>query len=135
MLLTGSGACTRVTAQHMSSTPQDMCFVCRMQGPGLACLERLLSGRQCDWPASCEEPLGGAAEAVRAGVAPGSSGMGSGDLGDAADAVGDPRHGEGPEGALKAGAGLSNEDDEGRLWLVGDRISIADIVVADLVSV
>lgn len=101
----------------------------------MACLERLLSGRQRDWPASCEEPLGGAAEAVRAGVAPGSSGMGSGDFGDAADTVGDPRHGEGPEGVLKAGAGLSNEDDEGRLWVVGDRISIADIVVTDVVSV
>lgn len=92
-------------------------------GPGLACLERLLSGRHRDWPASCEEPPGGAAEAVRAGVAPGSSGMGSGDLGDAADVVGDTRHGAGDE-----------EDDAGKLWLVGDKISIADIVVADLVD-
>jgi glutathione S-transferase len=39
------------------------------------------------------------------------------------------------EGALEGvGDGFSNEDDEGRLWVVGDRISIADIVVADLVS-
>jgi glutathione S-transferase len=50
--------------------------------------------------------------------------MGSGDLADAADVVGDTRRGAGDE-----------EDDAGKLWLVGDKISIADIVVADLVSV
>jgi hypothetical protein len=58
----------------------------------------------------------------------------SGDLSDVADARSSGRHTAMSEEALDGGPGLSGGDDDGRLWLVGDRISIADIVVTDLVG-
>jgi hypothetical protein len=104
------------------------------QGPGYACLERLLTGAHRQWPASCDEPPEGGPEAQQAGVAAGAT-TASGDLSDVADARSSGRHKSLSDEALDGGAGLSGGDEEGRLWLVGDRISIADIVVTDLVSV
>jgi len=110
-----------------------------LQGPGLACLERLLSGSQRQWPASCDEPPEGAPEALRDGVAAGSNGS-SGSSGSSSgkatggsgllDAADVPLLAE----AFEGDAWLSGGDGEGRVWLVGDKISIADIAVADLVS-
>lgn len=103
------------------------------QGPGYACLERLLKGAHRQWPSSCDEPPEGGPEALAAGVAAGLT-TASGDLSDVADTRSSGRHKSLSDEALDGGPGLSGGDDDGRLWLVGDRISIADIVVTDLVS-
>lgn len=102
------------------------------QGPGLACLERLLSGAHRQWPAACDEPAEGGAEARAAGVAAGAGAAGGSSGSSSNDGAAD----DSTAGAFDGGPGLMSggDDDEERMWLVGDRISIADIAVADLVS-
>jgi hypothetical protein len=101
-----------------------------LQGPGLACLERLLAG-----PPSTDAPAGSgmqgddssssrnttAAAGAAAGSGAGCAACAGGDVGDDDDGEGD---------SLLSDEGAS----DGRVWFVGERISIADIAVADLVS-
>lgn len=131
-----NGLTSKAVATYSASVlaPEEQLIKCDEPGPGYACLERLLTGAHRQWPASCDEPPEGGPEAQQAGVAAGAT-TASGDLSDVADARSSGRHKSLSDEALDGGAGLSGGDEEGRLWLVGDRISIADIVVTDLVDI
>jgi glutathione S-transferase len=89
-------------------------------GPGLACLERLLAG-----PPSTEGPAG-------AGMQGDSKASSSASAGAQTAAAA----GEGGADDDGDGASLLSDDGaaDGRLWFVGERISIADVAVADLVD-
>eukprot|EP00882_Tetradesmus_deserticola_P010352 GHRQ01010935.1.p1 GENE.GHRQ01010935.1~~GHRQ01010935.1.p1 ORF type:complete len:266 (+),score=122.09 GHRQ01010935.1:906-1703(+) len=93
-------------------------------GPGLACLERLLAG-----PPSTDAPAG------------------SGMQGDDASSNARSTRATGAAAASPSGGGGDDKDDrqggsvlsddgggDGRIWFVGERLSIADIAVADLVG-
>ncbi|KAF6264736.1 hypothetical protein COO60DRAFT_17832 [Scenedesmus sp. NREL 46B-D3] len=88
-------------------------------GPGLACLERLLAG-----PPSTDAPAGSGMQgddaSSHAAAAAGCAACG-----------GDVDEDDGEGGSLLSDDGAG----EGRVWLVGERLSIADIAVADLVDV
>lgn len=137
---------SRLLDSVLSLLPLTCCFcdllLCA-QGPGLACLERMLSGSSRQWPASCDEQPPAAAEAVRQGVggaAAAADGGGRGSNGSnaddvAADLAAVESGGRPADRDLALGAPAEGGDgDDGKLWFVGDRMSIADIVVADLVS-
>lgn len=103
----------------------------------------MLAGARRQWPASCDESDQGAAAHNVHGDHSSRNADGGvfGDLSDAADALnlGRPRQGVENDGSQEVGVGFNGcdeeeEEEEGRLWLVGDQTTIADIAVADLVS-
>jgi hypothetical protein len=113
-----------------------LCYLL-LQGPGLACLERLLAG-----PPSTDAPAGsgmqgddtrssGTTTAAASDAAAGSAAAGAdAGAGCAACAGGDVGDDDGEGASLLSDDGAG----DGRVWFVGERISIADIAVADLVS-
>eukprot|EP00878_Enallax_costatus_P012455 GHUV01013006.1.p1 GENE.GHUV01013006.1~~GHUV01013006.1.p1 ORF type:complete len:293 (+),score=91.43 GHUV01013006.1:317-1195(+) len=103
--------------------PEQQLLASDQPGPGLACLERLLAG-----PPSTEPAAGAGMQGSSSSHYPEAA------AGSAAGSSGDLLGGDDDRAAAAAGTVSSDDVDEGRVWFVGDKISIADIAVADLVD-
>lgn len=99
------------------------------QGPGLACLERLLAGPPSTEAVAGAGMQGSSSSKKRYDADTAEPAAAAGTGADLSDVGGR----EGPHAAAGGGDGDSGDNDDGRIWFVGDKISIADIAVADLV--
>ncbi|WIA16837.1 hypothetical protein OEZ85_013773 [Tetradesmus obliquus] len=121
------GAVQRYTSSVLA--PEAELLASKEPGPGLACLERLLAG-----PPGADAPAGSGMQGDdkhSSSSQPAGAATASGAAASCAACAG-----EVVDDGSDEGASLLSDDGaaDGRLWFVGERLSIADIAVADLVD-